>query len=166
MILTKNQIIKDVRENLIQIHPFNEKQLNPNSYNYRLGNMIKVFKEFDGEKSNFEDVIIPNTGIILQPGQMYLGNTFETIGSSIYTMSLIGRSSIGRLGLFLQCAANLGHTGTNHQWTLELTASKCIKLYPFMLIGQVSFWQNRSVPNLYQGYYGQFNEPTESNFKN
>lgn len=54
-------------------------------------------------------------------------------------MSLIGRSSTGRLGLFLQVSADLGHTGAEHKWTLELVAAKPIKIYPNMIIGQISF---------------------------
>ena len=37
MILTGQQIIKEVRSGGIVISPFSEEQVNPNSYNYRLG---------------------------------------------------------------------------------------------------------------------------------
>ena len=57
-------------------------------------------------------------------------------------MSLIGRSSTGRLGLFLQVSADLGHTGSVHNWTLEIVAAKAIVIYPGMIVGQISFWEN------------------------
>ena len=57
-------------------------------------------------------------------------------------MSLIGRSSIGRLGIFLQVDADLGHTGSSHNWTLEIVCCKKVRIYPRMVIGQISFWKN------------------------
>lgn len=83
----------------------------------------------------------------------------ETLGSNKYAMSLIGRSSLGRLGLFLQVSANLGHTGSIHKWTLELVATKKIKIYTFMIIGQISFWTNKGDIKLYKNSYSDFNFP-------
>ncbi|OJH35768.1 dCTP deaminase domain-containing protein [Cystobacter ferrugineus] len=51
----------------------------------------------------------PPEGFLLQPGRVYLGSTQEVIGTDTYVPSLIGRSSLGRLGLFLQITADLGH---------------------------------------------------------
>lgn len=95
-----------------------------------------------GDTQVFEEAAIPEDGYILKPRQMYLGHTAETIGSRKYAMSLIGRSSVGRLGLFLQISANLGHTTSSHKWTLEMVSVKPLKIYPYMKIGQVSFWEN------------------------
>lgn len=162
MILTGKKIIEEVRAGNIFIYPFDENQINPNSYNYRLGKTLKIFDYFDGEKSVFKEVEIPEYGFALEPGKMYLGHTKEVIGSSKYAMSLIGRSSMGRLGLFLQVSANLGHTTSKHKWTLELVAAKAIRLYPGMKIGQVSFWKNFGDVEKYSGKYGFLNYPQES----
>jgi hypothetical protein len=62
----------------------------------------------------------------------------EELGSRKYAMSLIGRSSIGRLGLFLQVSANLGHTGSSHCWTLELAQGLSLTV-PLALL----FYANR-----------------------
>lgn len=162
MILTGTAIRENVKKGNIILFPFDEKQVNPNSYNYKLGQQLKVFKEFDGERAIFEDIVIPETGYTLKPGIVYLGHTLEVIGSKKYAMSLIGRSSVGRLGLFLQVSANLGHTTSSHQWTLELVAAKPIILYPFMKIGQVTFWENEGelVPNPFT--YANFSQPHEA----
>lgn len=77
-------------------------------------------------------------------------------------MSLIGRSSVGRLGLFLQVSADLGHTTSQHQWTLELVAAKPIILYPNMKIGQVTFWNNCGVLKPDTFTYANFNYPYEA----
>ena len=162
MILTGSKIKEEVARGTIKISPFSEEQVNPNSYNYRLGPILKVYKNFDGEKSLFEEILIPEEGYVLQPGQMYLGHTKEIIGSSTYAMSLIGRSSMGRYGLFLQVSANLGHTTSEHQWTLEMVAALPIRVYPGMIIGQVSFWRNFGAIVEYGGRYGHLNHPQES----
>lgn len=162
MILTGREIVREYRNGNISIVPFSDRCVNPNSYNYHLGKQLKVFQYFDGKKSFFEETIIPEDGFVLQPGQMYLGHTEEIIGSSTYAMSLIGRSSIGRLGLFLQLSANLGHVTSKHQWTLELMATKAIRIYPGMIIGQVSFWENFGTITPYTGEHGKYNSPQES----
>ena len=95
---------------------------------------------------------------------MYLGHTQEILGSNKYASWLIGRSSLGRLGLFLQISANLGHTGSAHSWTLEIVCIIPIKIYPRMKIGQISFWENYGEANNYQGNYAQFNVPQISIF--
>ena len=114
MILTGSEIKKYLRKGDIVISPFNEEQLNPNSYNYRLGDIL-TYKEDNGE---YKTITIPEEGFVLYPNRVYLGHTFEVLGSKKCAMSLFGRSSTGRLGLFLQVSADLGHTGAEHKWTL------------------------------------------------
>ncbi|MEA3449394.1 MAG: deoxycytidine deaminase [Patescibacteria group bacterium] len=162
MILTGTKITEEIEKGNIIIEPFSSEQINPNSYNYRLGSTIKVFDKFDGTKSIFKEIEIPEDGYVLEPRKMYLATTKEIIGSSKYAMSLIGRSSMGRYGLFLQISANLGHTTSKHQWTLEIIAALSIKLYPGMIIGQVSFWKNYGDFENYNGKYGFLNHPQES----
>lgn len=162
MILTGSKIKEEVKTGHIVIKPFSSEQVNPNSYNYRLGPIIKVFDKFDGDKAIFKEVKIPDDGYILEPRKMYLANTEEVIGSSKYAMSLIGKSSMGRYGLFLQVSANLGHTTSEHKWTLEIVAALPIKLYPGMIIGQVSFWKNFGIVKKYNGRYGYLSNPQES----
>lgn len=162
MILTGSQIIKEVEKGSIRIRPFCAEQVNPNSYNYRLGDTLKEFKKFDGQKSVFKTKKIPKSGFVLEPGMMYLATTKEMIGSAKYAMSLIGRSSMGRYGLFLQVSANLGHTASEHRWTLEMVSAQRMKIYPGMVIGQVSFWKNFGRLQPYAGRYGFLNVPQES----
>jgi dCTP deaminase len=161
MILTGAEIVEQVRAGSITLEPFNSAGVNPNSYNYHLGSVIKIFSHFDGYHSRFRSIQIPQEGLVLEPGTLYLGHTAEIIGSSDFAMSLIGRSSLGRYGVFLQVSANLGHTGSRHRWTLELVAARRVKLYAGMVIGQVSFWDNQGVLGGQQGRYAQFDNPTE-----
>lgn len=162
MILTGAEIEKEVAAGGIRISPFHPGQVNPNSYNYRLGPELKVPRCEEGsERVVFEGLCIPPEGFVLRPGRMVLGHTLESIGSTRYAMSLIGRSSMGRYGLFLQVSANLGHTTSDHCWTLELVAVQPIRLYPGMLIGQVSFWENEGPVQCLGKTYANYSNPTE-----
>ena len=158
MILTGLEIKKSVESGKIQIDDFSPERVNPNSYNYQLGSVLKVFNT---ETNRFEHSTVSENGFVLEPRMTYLGHTKERIGSEAYAMRLIGRSSLGRLGLFLQVSADLGHTRSFHKWTLELVALRPIRLYPDMTIGQVSFWTNLGdVPEM-PTTYSNFNEPME-----
>ena len=163
MILTGKEIINEYNNKNIFISPFSDKQVNPNSYNYRIGDSLKVYLKSDNGRPIFEIIQIPDEGYVLEPDKMYLSRTFEIIGSKKYAMSLIGRSSLGRLGLFLQISANLGHTTSQHNWTLELVACKKIRIYKNMIIGQVSFWRNNGDVSGYEGFFGGINNIQESN---
>jgi dCTP deaminase len=144
LILTGEAITDEVKKGTITIAPFVSGLVNPNSYNYRLGEELLIMEadELDVHSQPMtRQVIIPEEGYVLQPNTIYLGHTYESIGSTEYVPSLIGRSSLGRLGLFLQITADLGHIGTGHRWTLELKVVQPLRVYPKMRIGQVSFWQ-------------------------
>ncbi|WP_122448074.1 dCTP deaminase [Pseudomonas viridiflava] len=158
MILTGSEITKRVTANEITIDPFDEIQINPNSYNYRLGPTLGV-PLIRKNEVKYDFIEIPPEGYQLDPGVTYLGHTKEILGSDKFAMSLIGRSSLGRLGLFLQVSANLGHTGSCHQWTLEIVAARPFILHRDMRIGQISFWKNDGVIGLYTEGYSAFNQP-------
>lgn len=170
MILTGNDIKKEYYNGNIIIDPFDEKMVNPNSYNYRLGKTLyQVVDEVIDPKipTSVRKIDIPDSGYVLMPHTLYLGSTVEVVGSNKYAMQLIGRSSVGRLGLFLQITAPLGHVGTSHCWTLELKTVQPLRVYPFMKIGQISFWAIYGENNLpYEGKYWQYKQPHISEFFN
>ena len=145
MILTCNEIVKQIKRKNINIEPFSQEMLNPNSYNYHLNNeLLLIDKNLDSkEKTSFKKITIPPDGYVLEPNKLYLGSTYEKIGINKYVTQLIGRSSVGRLGMFLQITAPLGHLGTFHNWTLEIEVVQPLKIYPFMRIGQVTFWKTK-----------------------
>lgn len=160
MILSGEEIKKQVRLGRIHISPFIEFQVNPNSYNYLLGDsLLEIINPTidPKEETKYKQILIGEEGFLLEPGKLYLGSTIEEIGSDHYVTSLIGRSSVGRLGLFLQITADLGHLGAKHRWTLELKVVQPLIVYPRMKIGQVSFWVvSGSIASLYTGKYSQY----------
>ncbi len=78
MILTGPFIEQEVRARRIIIEPFSSEAVNPNSYNYRLGDRLKRYDEAAGE---FVEMQLPEDGYVLSPHRMYLGHTAEVIGS-------------------------------------------------------------------------------------
>lgn len=160
MILTKDEIRNNVANGAITISPFKEEQLGPESYDYRIDYKLLEIEDIpiDPKKeTSFREVKFDDDGVILNPQRIYLANTFEEIGSDKFVPLLIGNSSLGRLGLFLQITADLGNIGAKHKWTLELKAVQPIKIYPMMRVGQVSFWQPQGDLSLvYKGKYDKF----------
>ncbi|MDO4729851.1 MAG: deoxycytidine deaminase [Candidatus Saccharibacteria bacterium] len=166
MILTGSEIQKQVKKGSITIEPFTENLLNPNSYNYRLGKTLRIVTNDiidPRQEAVFTEVIIPEEGYILEPDKLYLGSTVEKIGSEEFVTSLIGRSSVGRLGMYLQITADLGQLGRAHCWTLEIRVVQPLRVYAGMRIGQVSFWKPAGdIDKLYTAGYTRFNTPHQN----
>lgn len=164
MILTGSEITRAMTRGDITLVPFDPECVNPNSYNYHLGPELITFA--DGLVSPLDNpgerLTIPPQGYVLHPDHLYLGSTLERIGSKKYAVSLIGRSTIGRLGLWLQITADLGHVGCNHYWTLEMLVVQPLRIFAGMPIGQVSFWQCLGPLPTYQGRYRADTKPTPS----
>lgn len=162
MILSWKKIIEEIKNGNLTIEPFDIKQLNTNSYNYRLASHLKVYDWFDWEKPIFKDVEIPETGYTLKKGYMYLWVTIENIGSTKFMSSLIWNSDMWRLWLFMQLSANMWHIWTSHSWTLEIYPTKDVVVYPWMIAWKVSFWDKKWDAELYQWNYKNFSKPQES----
>lgn len=165
MILTGPQIESAVEQSDIVIRPFRKRQLAPNSYDFRLGNRCCVYtsKTLDAAKENSTRTFtIPKIGMVLQPDRIYLVNTEETMGSTRYVPIIRGRSSVGRLGIFIDITADLIDLGSINQWTLQLHAIHPVRIYPGMLVGQVTFWQTFGRRRQYKGKYACQTSPVPS----
>lgn len=141
MILTGEEIKSQLGKNIL-IDPFDEKQLNPNSYNLRLHDELIVYEEIvlDVRRPNrYRRHIIPPEGFVLQPQQLYLARTAERTETHNYVPMLEGRSSIARLGLFVHASAGVGDIGFSGYWTLELVAVHPIRIYPGLPICQILY---------------------------
>ncbi len=141
MILTGNEIKAQLGKNIV-IDPFDEKNLNPNSYNLSLHNELLVYEEIvlDLRKpSRMRRYTIPEEGFVLNPNQLYLGRTVERTETHNLVPMLEGRSSVGRLGLFVNCTAGFGDIGYSGYWTLEIFAVMPVRIYPGVSICQLLF---------------------------
>lgn len=143
MILTGAEIKAQLGTNII-IEPYDERQLNPNSYNLRLHDELLVYEEIvlDMKRPNrFRRHVIPEDGIVLNPNQFYLGRTIERTETHNLVPMIEGRSSIGRLGLFVHVTAGFGDVGFKGHWTLEMSAVQPVRIYPGIPICQIYYHQ-------------------------
>lgn len=137
----------------IFIEPFEERLLNPNSYNLRLHNELLVYERevLDMKTPNeTRSLTIPADGLVLDPGRLYLGRTVEYTRTDRYVPMLEGRSSIGRLGLFVHVTAGFGDVGFSGYWTLEIHCIQPVRVYPGVEICQIYY---HSIEGAYERYH-------------
>ncbi|HCT76457.1 MAG TPA: dCTP deaminase [Micromonosporaceae bacterium] len=167
MILTGPEITAAAGDGRIDISPFSADQVNPNSYNVRLGSTLLTYADdvIDVNRANpTNTVTIDESGFVLEPDQLYLGHTVERVGSDIYVPLLFGRSSVGRLGLFVEITAPIGDIGFKGQWTLMLSPVRPLRVYPGMKIGQIMFFVSVGDIDLYAGKYQKAEGPQASRY--
>jgi len=165
MILTGTEIEKEWRNGRIVIDPFTPEQVNPNSYNFRLGRRLRIYSRMplDPREANaFEEIDIPDDGYLLEPGRLYLAHTEECLGGDYYAPTFAARSSIARLGLFINLSASLGDIGYAGQWTLQLYTMNRVRVYPGMNIGQMMWWRPQGEIVPYSGKYQGSSGPRSS----
>ena len=141
MILPGKEILKHMGKEII-ITPFDEKRINPNSYNLSLADELLVYEqdELDMKKPNpTKQIVIPEEGLLLEPNRLYLGRTNEFTKTDRYVPMLEGRSSTGRLGLFIHVTAGFGDIGFAGYWTLEIFCVQPVRIYPNVEICQIYY---------------------------
>lgn len=159
-ILSGSAIAEAVACGDIKITPFNPNYVNGASYDVCLGKKFAVYERWVEEFSDREKTFyktgktldtknekhfgiriydIPENGIELQPFILYLMHTEEAVRTDKYEPVLDGRSSVGRLGLFIHITAAYGDPFYDGQYTLEVMAIHPIKLYAGTRIGQMRF---------------------------
>ncbi|MDF2596279.1 MAG: deoxycytidine triphosphate deaminase [Clostridia bacterium] len=152
MILSGKEILKHVGKDIV-IEPFNEAKINPNSYNLSLHNELLVYENnvLDMKKLNStQKIIIPEEGLLLEPNKLYLGRTNEFTKTTNFVPMLEGRSSTGRLGLFIHVTAGFGDVGFAGYWTLEIFCVQPLIIYPNVDICQIYY---HSIEGEYELYY-------------
>lgn len=85
------------------------------------------------------DIEIPENGYILIPGTLYLGETVEYTETYGFVPNIDGRSTTGRLGIEVHRTAGFGDNGFKGKWTLEITSTHPVIVYPNMEIGQLYY---------------------------
>lgn len=141
MILTGNEIMKRLDKEIF-IKPFYPEQVNPNSYNLSLADELMVYTEdvIDPKQENkTETITIPKKGYVLEPRKVYLARTSEYTKTFNLVPMIIGRSSLGRLGLAVHVTSGFGDVGFCGYWTMQLICVQRIKIYPGMKICQIFY---------------------------
>jgi dCTP deaminase len=128
MILTRNEILKQIKAGRIKIEPFNEKNIGPASIDLTLDSQFRVFKkghmQFEvTDKADFEKIttVIKSKSYRLKPGELIHGITVEKITLPENICGWIqGRSRFARLGLMVHITAAFAQPGISNKQVLEL----------------------------------------------
>ena len=160
MILSDKTIINMLKDGELSIAPIENSQIQPASVDIRLGNTFSIVEDSSTGIINLEDEIkyktIETDTYILLPGQFVLATTMEYFElPDNLTAFVEGRSSLGRMGLFIQNAGWVD-PGFKGEITLELfNANRCaIELKAGRRVGQLVFAEmDDSALNPYNGKY-------------
>jgi dCTP deaminase len=161
MILSGKEIKKKLNKDIF-IEPFDASRLNPNSYNLRLHEDLYVYDKnaLDMRTENrVKKITIPPEGLVLEQHKLYLARTIEHTTTKDCVPMLEGRSSIGRLGLFIHVTAGFGDVGFSGFWTLEMFCVQPIRIYAGVEICQIFYHSiqgeyDHYVSNKYQNNTG------------
>ena len=145
MVLSDKTIMRMLREGTLSMSPLEEGQIQPASVDIRLGNMFSIIEDLPRGVIDLENEIQYRTmetdTYVLLPGQFVLATTMEYIElPDNLTAFVEGRSSLGRMGLFIQNAGWVD-PGFRGEITLELfNANRCaIELKAGRRVGQLVF---------------------------
>ncbi|TFD96611.1 dCTP deaminase [Jeotgalibacillus sp. R-1-5s-1] len=127
MILSGKSIREKLTSGELDISPYTEEQIQPASIDLRLGEHFLTIDEHAGtalsmeEEAAYRSVRVEKGGTIVIPPQSFLlATTVESVRLPSHLTAFVeGRSSIGRLGLFIQNAGWVD-PGFYGQITLEL----------------------------------------------
>ncbi len=155
MILVDWQIKDAVVSMELGITPFDTYQINPNSYDVRLGKSFIRFGHDDSPLDPYymNDVerrscpFVSEDPVIIMPGECLLAETAETFRIPRYMVACIeGKSSLARLFLEVHQTGGWIDAGFEGTITLELVNhfNRPIKLTPGMPIGQMVFHRTYS----------------------
>lgn len=164
--LTGSEILKEARAgNIILGAEIKEEFVGPNSYDVEIGDTYGVYKlhskapYLDIDQDNELEISpIPDEGLMLVPGQLYLIPTRYVIGSTKYIPLLTGRSSIGRLGISVHQEAGFGDIGFVGTWTMQVSAQVKARIYKHRRLAQIYFID--PVGEIDQYYTGKYNRGT------
>lgn len=179
MILSDKSIKELIKSGKLVITPFDEDLVQPSSYNLRLANAFRVYRNtkhafLDSKEpmADFMELLKTENGdpIIIHPNEFILGESLESLEIPDNLVGVIeGRTSLAKMGIGITKAEHVapGYKGT---LTFQITNSSNIPiaLYPKMGIAQISFLQmttpaefpygSRKLGSKYQGQHG----PAES----
>ncbi|MCM1101206.1 MAG: dCTP deaminase [Clostridium sp.] len=160
MILSDKTIRSLMEEGTLVINPVEPQQIQPASIDIRLGNTFSIVEDSSSGIVTLDRQIVYKEiraeRYLLLPGQFVLATTMEYIKlPDDLTAFVEGRSSLGRMGLFIQNAGWVD-PGFEGEITLELyNANRCaIELQSGRRIGQLVFARmDRAAANPYSGKY-------------
>lgn len=160
MILSDITLTEMLETGELKMSPLTKSQIQPASIDIRLGDTFSIVEDTSSGIITLESEIsyktIKTDTYLLLPGQFVLATTMEYIElPNDLTAFVEGRSSLGRMGLFIQNAGWVD-PGFKGEITLELfNANRCaIELKAGRRVGQLVFAKmDKEAQNPYRGKY-------------
>ncbi len=166
MILTRDEILAEIKAGNIEITPFNEKSVGPASIDLHLS---RAFRLFDGPRKviRVEDhsvdyrkvtkgvLLEEGETLLLMPGETMLGMPQEKIKLSGNICGwLEGRSTFARIGLLIHISASFMQPGIANHQVLEMSnfGPVPLEIVPNILVCQFIF-QRTTGNATYQGKF-------------
>lgn len=179
MLLSDKDILLNIRNNNIKVHPFSTDMLQPASVDLSLDNKFRLFnKNINSidplvKQMNLTNLVKkkPEEPFVLNAKEFVLGSTYEKISiPNNIAARLEGKSSLARIGLSVHSTAGFIDPGFSGYITLELgnLSSVPIKLWYKLRISQICFFRLTSRVNkvygssIYKSKYQNQTGPTES----
>lgn len=150
MFLSDIDIEVAIRSGEVKLEPFNKKQLQPASYDIRLGNEFLVIKPHSAVSIDPSKGVYPEAetvelqdgdAFVLQPGMSAIGYSKEYFGSESHLIEVSSKSSLTRIGLLVHNSSGIVNPGHFLNVALVFTNlnSMPIILRPDMPIAQLTF---------------------------
>lgn len=163
--INKNVILEQLKEKSIYVSDCDDK-IGKNCIYVTLGKILKVYDVpmLDVKTQNHsKTIIIPETGLILEPNKLYIGSTNEYTKTYGFVPLLSGLTELAIMGMEIHITAGFGDNGFEGTWTLEIICANPTIVYPDMLIGKIYYYPLIGDSSItYNGkYFGQI-EPTIS----
>ncbi|HEX7306892.1 dCTP deaminase [Lentzea sp.] len=153
MLLSDQDLRKEVESGRLVLDPFDVEMLQPSSIDVRLDRFFRVFNNTRythidpaQQQDDLTSMVEAPEGepFVLHPGEFVLGSTYEMVTlPDDLAGRLEGKSSLGRLGLLTHSTAGFIDPGFSGHITLELSnvANLPITLHPGMKIGQLCLFK-------------------------
>ena len=150
----------------IEIENLGSQALNkPNSVDLRIGNSLYVF-EYDivdtkesftyfnevlYDKPNYlRKIVIPETGLLLQPHKVYLTKTIEKVTTHGFIPVMHGKTALSLLGVSTELTSGYKEDEFSNYLFLSIIATKPTIIYPDIKIGNLVFFPSLSVSSITQ----------------
>lgn len=151
-ILVDREIREEIASGKLIIEPFEDRLIQPNSYDVRLADRFSWHEKGEGiidpyaSETILEGVVEKHLdSVVLNPYEFILGATLEAIClPDDIVGQLTGKSSLARLGVMVHVTAGFIDAGFSHppaQITLEVlnVGNRPVRLHAGMSIGQMVF---------------------------
>ncbi len=146
------RIEKNIGTDII-IEPYDPKRINPNSYNLTLHNELLVYEcESVGHEKAQSDALDPHPrrGVGIDAADVLSRADVEYTKTEKYVPMLEGRSSTGRLGLFIHVTAGFGTSASRVIGRWKCFAWQPIIIYPYTEICQIYYHDIHGEYDLYR----------------